>query len=355
MTRAPSRKWSRDDVPQEEAYDAVVVGGGLSGVAAARTLAASGRRVALLETTGALGREIVRAGSRFARLDAYAPFSPTIREFADGLRERGGLFDGGEWDPVAAAVVFDDLLERRGVTVRFLTWPSRLLVDGRKVVGVEHASGAGRAAWLAPRVIDASAQGKLARAWFAETPVRRPPFSMIHIIYTSVKGECPDRTTIRPSAAAEPLTVSCRPTGRPEERRVTLAANARRTRAEWLLTLDAALPALLERIPALRSGLLAHLADDAAAAPAYEISTGSDDRSVAGYVWAAEGAPATPLPPEPSVPIHTGMFCRPDALEGFFLAGPWLRGCPWDLRDEETGIANGFRIGEIVGAEAARR
>ena len=296
------------------AYDAVVVGGGLAGVAAAYTLASEGWNIAVIEPTGVLGREITRAYSNRIHLpDHHSPGA--LRAFQTCVKNRMGWFDG-QVDPVAASLAFDDLLQRHHVHVFFHIWPSRLLTYKNRVTGIEAASLSGQVRLEAPVVIDASSLGKLSASQFGSRPAAPPHDSMIRLIYSNITEELPREYGIRLNNG-EALKVQCNRTCWPNEWRVTLSANQPRNRADWQLVLGSALPAMREQIPALQTGVLAHLADDPIQSPPHRIDTG------------------------------TGV------ISGLVAAGAWMEGYPYNPFQEEAMITNAFLLGERA-AQAAR-
>ncbi|WP_409342208.1 FAD-dependent oxidoreductase [Paenibacillus sp. MBLB4367] len=351
MSEVKRRDRSIDAVLTYGAYDAIVFGGGISGVCAARALAAAGRRVALLEPTGTLGREITRAYHMFARISDYAEQSPSICEYAACLRSRNGMF-GDQLDPAAAALAFDDMLERYSVDVLFHVWPSRLVLNGKKVIGAEVVCRSGRILLEAPVVIDASVHGKLGSAGFRSAPSNKLA-SIVHLIYNGVTGECPDEKTISMPGAGE-LHVACRPTRWSNEWRVSLALDRRLGRPEWQLLLEEITMKLREEIPALRSGVLAHMGDDASEYPNMLISTGSEDSEIVGYAISPD-AEAEHTQGLFTVAITRGMLCNPDIADGLYLAGPWLEGYPFDPGREEAAIVNAFALGDSAGRAALQR
>ncbi len=324
-------------------YDAVVAGGGVAGVAAARTIAAEGWRVAIIEPTGTLGREIVRARNLFVRLSRYAGMSPTIAEFYECLRQRKGWFDGVV-DPNVAALAFDDLMSRYRVQVLFHVWPSNLLKEGQVVTGIEAATKGGYVRMKTPRVLDASVSGKLGKFWFESRPNDKKG-SVLHLIYNGVTGECPsERLFLMPEIGD--MKVICRPTHWKSEWRISLILEINATRAEWFGLLVDLLPRLQDEITELKNGVLAYVADDVWNVPDLRISTNSKDDHIVGYLEDTAGKPFA---------LRQRMLGDPAIIDGLTLAGTWLDGLPFDLCQEETSIVNAFRLGDFVGASLTRQ
>jgi hypothetical protein len=332
-------------------YDAIVIGGGVSGISVARTMAAEGLNVALIEPTGILGREVTRGYNTFVKLHEHADQSSSVREYYDCLLDSKGWF-ADQVDPTAAAVAFDELLSIYPVNVLFHVWPSRLLTEGRQVYGLEVACKSGRARLEAPKVIDASAHGKISKMWFRSEHADKQ-VSMVQLIYNGISGKCPEETVLLSTKAGD-LRVVCRPTWWMSEWRVTLISNQRWSRAEWLLLLNELLIMLRASIPALQTGVLAHLSDDVSGEPELRISAESSFDTIAGYVIDPL-AEADKSIPSRTVPIFQEMLCNPAVVDGLFMAGPWLNGFPYDPCREEISLVNAFLLGDMVGSAALLR
>ncbi|MDF2720713.1 MAG: dependent oxidoreductase, partial [Paenibacillus sp.] len=100
--------------PALGAYDAIVAGGGVGGCAAAVKLAREGARVALLESSGVLGWEIVRARQTRIDLPGLSEQSQAAAQLAERIAARNGCF-GDTVDPVATALAIDDWIIGAGV------------------------------------------------------------------------------------------------------------------------------------------------------------------------------------------------------------------------------------------------
>ena len=161
------------DLPLEEGWDVIVVGGGPAGCTAATAAAREGARTLLVEATGLLG------GMGTAGLvPAWCPFSDGQKIIYRGLAET--VFnatkarmphvtdDALNWvpiDPEALKAVYDELVTGAGATVRFVT--SLVGVDctaegaaGTLIMG----SKTGLTAMQAAVYVDATGDGDLA-AW----------------------------------------------------------------------------------------------------------------------------------------------------------------------------------------------
>jgi hypothetical protein len=308
-------------------------------------------RIALIETTGTLGREITSAYNSFVDVPGFAGVSDSLSHFCDSLYERKGVF-GRQIDPTVAAVAFDAMLEPPAVDVLFHVWPVQLLTDGGKVVGLEVACRSGLARLDAPKVIDASMHGKIGKAWFKTSPAAEGG-SSIQLLYIGVTGECPKELELTLPNAGQ-LSVVCRPTFWPNEWRVIVRRNGQSLRSDWQLQLEELLGPLCERIPALRSGVLAHLADDVWGEPALQIAASSADHEVVGHVMDPNDEPNLVGKPF-AFPIERGMLCNPAIVDGLFLAGPWLAHYPFDSRKDQTAIVNAFVLGDLVAHTAIQQ
>lgn len=319
------------------AWDVVVAGGGIAGVAAALTMSSKGCRTAIIEPTGVLGREIVRARHICIPLSRYAEKSRSIKEFYDCLVQRKGWFDG-MIDPNVAALAFDDLMRKYGVQVLFNVWPSRLLHKERKVQGLEVASKRGYVQMETSRVVDASLYGKIGAAWFPAHAADKAA-SLLRLTFNGIAGDCPDQAKLLLPEIGE-VHVQCRATYWQGERQVALMLERHISRAEWMVRLADILPALNEEIPVLKSGVLAHIADDVWNVPCTRITAATRDERLAGELEGLAGE---------RIPVKQRMLGDPSMIDGLYMAGPWIEGFPFDLHMEENVIYNAFRLGEIVG------
>jgi hypothetical protein len=320
-------------------YDVIVVGGGITGVAAAWTLRSKGIKVALIEQTGTLGREIVRGRSMFVDLPSYLEHSPSVASFYARLSTRQGWFNG-ILDTNCAAIAFDDILHECGVDVFFHTWPSKLQLVGTKVQGIEVASKSGYGYLEATYIVDASVSAKLSRPLFNEVPGDEP-LAAIHLLYNGIEGDCPENTTVTLADFGD-VRLAFRPTFWPGEWRVTLYAERHLARQDCPLLIEAALEPLHAHAPALVNGVLAYVSEDNWEVPSFRLATGSKETQIVGGV-------ANPQEPKHPVAIHSSSLSNPDIVDGLMLAGFWIEGYPVDLFNEETMIINAFRLGEIAG------
>ncbi len=329
----PLRGLDRKDRFGESPVDVLVAGGGIAGAAAALTLAEAGKRVAIVEPSGTLGREIARGRNLFAELPKYADGSPSIEAFLRRLRARGGWFDGAI-DPIAAAIAFDDLMESHGVQVWFHVWPARLSVTDGAVDGTVVAMKTGYRTIRSAGVVDATVHGKLARGAFRTRAPESPARSVLHLMFNGVAGACPAEH------AVGGLRVRCRQTYWEREWRVSLIADERISRSDWLGRLPSLLPELRRAMPALAGGGLTVVGEEEWRTPEWELTTDSDDESPLGSVVGRGGRPFA---------IARRLVCDPRAMRGLAMAGPWLQGFPFDPAEEGTSLVQAFELGDAAG------
>lgn len=141
-------------------YDLIVVGGGISGVAAAVSAAREGVRVLLIEKTGTLGGAMTHS--------LVYPFMK-FRMPGDGKRLSDGIFTEmlerhKNYKDTAFETfrfVFDDLVTEAGVDVLFHTNVFAVITDGRRIRGVKASTKAGVLDFYADFFVDASGDGEL--------------------------------------------------------------------------------------------------------------------------------------------------------------------------------------------------
>jgi len=130
--------------------DALVIGGTLPGIAAARALAAAGKRVCIIEAGPTLAVE----WSAFWRTEI--PGGKCGDRLAELARAAGGL-EAGRLDPFVAALVADELVSEVGVAAIVRVQPVRWYAGpSGETVRVEVAGKSGRQVAEAPLVVDAT-------------------------------------------------------------------------------------------------------------------------------------------------------------------------------------------------------
>ncbi|MCD6291475.1 MAG: FAD-dependent oxidoreductase [Anaerolineae bacterium] len=139
-------------MPLSGGYDVIVVGGGVSGVAASIAAARMGRKTLLVEQFGSLGG----TGTN-GLVNAFNPFSDGVRTLIGGIGlevvqrayERGILaphvtpetWKTGymKWIPFqneGMKVLLDEMVQEAGVELRFFTTMIDVLMDGRRIDGL---------------------------------------------------------------------------------------------------------------------------------------------------------------------------------------------------------------------------
>jgi hypothetical protein len=163
----------RLDLPLDDGWDVIVVGGGPAGCTAAIAAAREGARTLLIEATGSLG-----GSGTSALVPAWCPFSDKEKIIYRGLAEtvftaaksdiahvKAGALD---WVPINAEKlkrVYDTLVAEAGVTVLFQTTLARVeRASDDEVAGLIVANKAGLTAFKARVYVDCSGDADLA-AW----------------------------------------------------------------------------------------------------------------------------------------------------------------------------------------------
>ncbi|MDF2720506.1 MAG: FAD-dependent oxidoreductase [Paenibacillus sp.] len=303
-------------------YDAAVIGGGFAGIAAAAAMARSGAKVALLEPTGTLGREMVRSRNIFLDVPKHTATSKAMKQFEEALVNRKGLFAGAV-DPNCAALAFDDMMEAMGVEVWFHTCPAELLLTEGNVTGLRVATRSGYASLTCARVIDASVSAKTARQLdqAVSLPVQRDT-ATLHVLFNETDlVERQETTVALPAHLGSEAVITARPTYWPKEADVAIrfqGLSEPASRGELLLELEPVLDELRRFIPDVCSGVLSHIADELWALPPFTISGG-------------------------------------DESSGLIGAGLWLHGLPAAAWSEEETLANLFVLGEAAAEKACAK
>jgi len=160
------------DLPLDDSYDVIVVGGGPSGCTAATAAAREGARTLLIEAAGCLG-----GMGTLGLVPAWMPFSDQLKIIARGLANRVFLackegmphvpndWHGGPIDAELLKRIYDDLVTEAGATVLFNTVLSAVeMGDGGAVDAIIASNKAGLKAYRAKVFVDCTGDGDLA-AW----------------------------------------------------------------------------------------------------------------------------------------------------------------------------------------------
>ncbi len=159
------------DVPLDDSWDVIVVGGGPAGCTAAASAAREGARTLLIEATGSLG-----GMGTSGLVPAWCPFTDKERIIYGGMAERvlketmAGMphvpADSYDWtpiDPERLKRVYDDLVTEHGAEVLFNAMVTGVETDGAgRVDALLVASKAGLTAYRADVYVDCSGDGDVA-------------------------------------------------------------------------------------------------------------------------------------------------------------------------------------------------
>lgn len=149
-------------------YDLIVVGGGLTGVAAAVRAAREGVKVLLIERSGCLGGAISNAlVYPFMSFTTVLPDGSTrhlnagiFTEMCRRHREANGVSSRG-WQPEIFRIVLDDMVTSAGVEVLFHNQLIDVTMFGRQVRAIRVAGKAGIREYSADFFVDATGDGDL--------------------------------------------------------------------------------------------------------------------------------------------------------------------------------------------------
>lgn len=144
-------------------YDLIVVGGGISGVAAAVSAAREGLSVLLIEQSGALGGAMSQClvypfMSHYLKQDDGSRQMLSAGIFTE-MKERREAYTDASWE--IYKFVFDDMVQEAGVEVLFHCSVFGAVTEDRQVTAVKVATKAGILTLAADFFIDASGDGDL--------------------------------------------------------------------------------------------------------------------------------------------------------------------------------------------------
>ncbi len=144
-----------------EKYDLIVVGGGISGVAAAVSAAREGISVLLLEKFGSLGGAM--SNSLVYPFMSYRVKGENRWLTSDGIftemRERKEKYNDSSWETYKN--VFDDMVTEAGVQVLFHVTAFEAVTEKRQIKSLKVATKSGVMKFAADFFIDASGDGEL--------------------------------------------------------------------------------------------------------------------------------------------------------------------------------------------------
>ncbi|MBQ8893961.1 MAG: FAD-dependent oxidoreductase [Clostridia bacterium] len=152
-------------------YDLIVVGGGLTGVAAAVSAAREGLSVLLIEKSGALGgalnTNLVYPFMRYwtYKEDKKIPqkilSAGIFGEMVEREHQRSGNTDRTHFKPEYFKLILDEMVEEARVEVLFHTTLFAVCTEGRQVVAIRAAAASGALTLEADAFIDATGNGDL--------------------------------------------------------------------------------------------------------------------------------------------------------------------------------------------------
>ena len=145
-----------------KAYDLIVVGGGISGVAAAVGAAREGMSVLLIEKTGVLGGAMSNS-LVFPFMRHTIEVDGETKALSGGIfaqmKERHTAYGDTSWETYK--LVFDDMLKEAGVEILFHSCVFEVACEGRSLRELRVATKAGTLTLHADFFIDATGDGEL--------------------------------------------------------------------------------------------------------------------------------------------------------------------------------------------------
>jgi hypothetical protein len=158
------------EIPVVGQYDVMVVGGGMTGVAAALSAARLGAKVLIVEQTNCLGG--VATSGWHNHLSQYNAWDDDTRvvgglayELGERLvREGYGTTDGScvDFDVEGLKLLLDRMMAEAGVEVLYYTFFCDALVEEGRIVGGVIQNKSGRQAFMAYQVIDTTGDADVA-------------------------------------------------------------------------------------------------------------------------------------------------------------------------------------------------
>jgi len=149
-----------EELPVYGEYDAIVSGGGLTGVTCAVALGRSGKRVALVERRSTLGWELVRARRILGLSSADESISSSYA--ADIAKaSKLGSRQGFGYNVPAVELELDRWVAEANVDVMFHGWTRNVTESGGQVDGLVVGTKEGYVRLLAPLVVETDDSGRL--------------------------------------------------------------------------------------------------------------------------------------------------------------------------------------------------
>jgi hypothetical protein len=158
------------EIPVLADVDVLVIGGGMTGVAAAVAAARNGARTMIIEQFNCLGGVATSGGHN--ELDLYNSWESDeriiggipyqlgldIQNNEDGVIRDNGLY----FDPEAMKITLDKLVTQAGVEVLYYTFFSDTLVESNQLTGAIIQNKSGRQAVRAKRIVDCTGDADVA-------------------------------------------------------------------------------------------------------------------------------------------------------------------------------------------------
>lgn len=163
-------------IVENKAYDVIVVGGGIAGIAAAASAARNGAQVLLIERGVQLGglatvgliswyeplcdgagtQMVYGIGEELIRLAVKYGLDDLPDSWRNGSEQKPRERYASHFSPTIFALALDEYLEKNGVTLRLDTYVVSPVMEGKHCLGLIAESRSGREFFPAKAVIDAS-------------------------------------------------------------------------------------------------------------------------------------------------------------------------------------------------------
>ena len=207
-------------------YDVAVLGGGLCGFAAARSLARAGARVALIERRPVLGWEVTSA----FHAALGEPACATAQWLHEAMTAANGCRDG-VLDPPIAEIVLDGEAAAAGIDLLLYAQPVAVAVSDGRLTGVLLGTKSGELSVRARAFVDATDNALVWRLAGADAQAPEQPAARLTLFLNRV----PEAAVIEPLSlgdAAGVGTLNVHPTLWPGE--VAVASVSASATSAWL-------------------------------------------------------------------------------------------------------------------------